>query len=90
MNAVREIRRALRLSQVELGMILGVHFVTVSKWERDKLSPSSYQTALLYAMREAAKNDPDIGHRASVEIRAAGEIRALYLLLDAAFYGEKR
>jgi len=41
------LRRDLGLSQVQFGELFGAHFMTVSKWERDVLRPSAYQTVLL-------------------------------------------
>ena len=44
---VTRIRHSLRATQVELAGLVGVHPITVSKWERGGLEPSAYQLALL-------------------------------------------
>ena len=42
-----ETRRALGLSQAEFASLLGVHSMTVSKWERGEAVPSAHQVALI-------------------------------------------
>jgi DNA-binding transcriptional regulator YiaG len=39
-EAMKSARLRLRLSQVEFAILLGVHPVTVSKWERGEAEPS--------------------------------------------------
>lgn len=46
-EALRELRKRLRLSQTEFGQLVGAHCMTVSKWERGVLEPSTYQMALI-------------------------------------------
>lgn len=46
-------REALGLSQTELAALLGVHPMTVSRWERGVLKPTPYQRALLEAFYRA-------------------------------------
>ncbi len=46
-ESLRNLRKRLRLSQAELGQLVGVHAMTVSKWERGVLEPNPYQLALL-------------------------------------------
>jgi transcriptional regulator with XRE-family HTH domain len=74
--------RRLGLSQVEFGRLFDVHFMTVSKWERDVLSPSPYQIALMQQFDRALKEK-----RAKVQeelkhlLVGAGVIAALVFLL---------
>lgn len=44
---IKPIREKLGLNQNELAALLGVHPVTVSKWEREKGKPSAYQIGIL-------------------------------------------
>ena len=46
-QSLRSLRKQLRLSQAELGLLVGAHPMTVSKWERGVLEPNAYQLALL-------------------------------------------
>lgn len=50
-SEVARIRYSLKATQVELAQLLGVHPMTVSKWERGELEPSGYQLALLRDLR---------------------------------------
>lgn len=44
---VAEVRTGLGMSQAQLAALLGVHHLTVSKWERRVLRPTSHQEILL-------------------------------------------
>ena len=81
---VRAVREGLGLNQSQLAQLLGVHPLTVSKWERGLLSPSPHQDTLLRSFRKAAKK-PDIGEEVASALLAAGVAFALLLLLEAAF-----
>jgi transcriptional regulator with XRE-family HTH domain len=78
------VRDRLGLSQPQLAQLLGVHPLTVSKWERGILAPSQHQETLLQSFRKAAKN-PDIGEQVASALVAVGVAFALLLLLQAAF-----
>lgn len=54
-DALRELRKRLQLSQAEFGQLIGAHPMTVSKWERGVLEPSTYQLALIERFRLAAR-----------------------------------
>jgi molybdopterin-binding protein len=54
MKAVRSLRQRLGLSQVDFGRLLGVHTMTVSKWERGLLEPNEHQRGVLRALHAAA------------------------------------
>lgn len=55
MKSLKPLRTRLNLSQKELGRILGVHVMTVSKWERGLLRPSDHQKRILRALTDAAE-----------------------------------
>lgn len=48
-------RTRLGLSQGEIAELLGVHAMTVSKWERGVLAPNDHQREILRALSEAAE-----------------------------------
>jgi putative transcriptional regulator len=50
---LRDLRKRLRLSQAEFGQLVGAHPMTISKWERGVLEPSTYQVALIERFRVA-------------------------------------
>jgi molybdopterin-binding protein len=60
---LKPLRMRLNLSQKELGELLGVHVMTVSKWERGVAKPSDHQRQILRALADAGAN----GLRASPE-----------------------
>ena len=46
-SSTRSLREALDLTQAELAAVLGVHAMTISKWERGTAYPSPYNTQQL-------------------------------------------
>jgi molybdopterin-binding protein len=54
-KSLKSLRARLNLSQKELGELLGVHVMTVSKWERGVLEPNEHQRRILRAFSEAAQ-----------------------------------
>lgn len=52
-------RRRIMFSQVEFAMLLGVHPITVSKWERAAAEPSAWHMALIDAI-SATPRDRDL------------------------------
>lgn len=50
---VRQLRRQLGLTQAALARLLGVHEMTIGRWERDKLRLSSWQHSLVLALLQA-------------------------------------
>ena len=48
--AVTSLRRQLGITQQSLARLLGVHAMTVSAWERDKLRLTSWQRSLVAAL----------------------------------------
>jgi transcriptional regulator with XRE-family HTH domain len=75
----------LDVSQRQLALLLGVHELTVSKWERGKAAPTTYQQALLMAFVVAAARVKGVGGAAMVEAEVRGVAAALYVLLRAAY-----
>lgn len=53
---IKSIRVSLGLTQGLFGSLLGVQNVTVCRWERGSLNPTSYQTALIRAFGRAARS----------------------------------
>jgi molybdopterin-binding protein len=56
MQSVKALRQRLALSQKELGELLGVHLMTVSKWERGVAAPPEHQRRILRALALAAES----------------------------------
>jgi DNA-binding transcriptional regulator YiaG len=85
MNAldIKLIREALGLSQLQFAQLLGVHPITVSKWERDIAVPTDYQAAFLSQFQAAAKNKINNDELKNLLI-VAGVIAALVLIFQAA------
>jgi len=78
---VRDARDRLNLTQAELGSLLGVTSVTVSRWENGRASPSEYQAGLIGAMLVARRRDPAAVDQAKALMVTAGVIAALAGLL---------
>ena len=82
---VASIRAGLGLTQVQFAQLLGVHPLTVSKWERGLLAPTSHQIALLDSFRRARAAQKDIGGEVANLLVTAGVAFALFAVLKAAF-----
>lgn len=54
-DALKPLRARLGLSQAELAAVVGVHSMTVSKWERGVLEPTPHQASILRALTAAAE-----------------------------------
>lgn len=86
-------RFMLGLSQPQLAEILGVHLMTVSKWERGKTQPGKYESRLMREFQIAGEKHK---FRLRSELRYFTGVDALYVLLRAArskdlgFTGEPR
>ena len=57
--SAKSIRARLGLSQKEFAELLGVHAMTVSKWERGVLAPNAHQKSVLRALADAAEGSKD-------------------------------
>lgn len=77
------VREQLKLGQTELASLMGVHPMTVSRWERGLVPPSGYQCALLTEFQRAAR-DKAFRKTFSAALIATGIMSGLYLLLGAA------
>lgn len=86
---IASVRDNLNLSQVQFGQLLGVHPLTVSKWERGRLRPAPHQQALILSFRRAREKQRNVGETAAGLLVTAGVALALFVLLDAAF-GQKK
>lgn len=87
---VLDIRTRLSLSQGQLADLLGVHPLTVSKWERGLLRPTAHQETLLESFSKARKANKTVGEEAKDALVTAGVVVALVLLLSAAIDGDKK
>ena len=79
---IREIRKALSLTQEQFAAILGVCGVTVCRWERATELPSPYRMALIRHFGEAAKRDQ--AKKVGGVLLEKGVVSALFLLLKLA------
>jgi DNA-binding transcriptional regulator YiaG len=85
-HEIAELRKAMGLSQVEFGRLFGVHFMTVSKWERGKdLTPNAYQLALMHEFGRAVQaTRAQVQEQVKNLLVGAGVVAALFFLLQAA------
>lgn len=83
-SEIRSIRERLGMSQLQFGQLLGVHWVTVSRWERGELKPNAYQTEMISNFRAASRNQKNVGQEATNQLLVAGVVAALLILLIAA------
>jgi transcriptional regulator with XRE-family HTH domain len=77
---IRDLRTRLSLNQVEFAQLIGVHPITVSKWEQNKASPTAYQNALFEQFSEAARRR-EVREQLKGLLIGAGVAIALALLL---------
>jgi transcriptional regulator with XRE-family HTH domain len=84
-NAYRELRQLTSLTQGELALLLGVHPVTLSQWERGQSEPDPWHHGLLLAFAQAAMSSPDAPKRACRLLHTRGLGAALFELLRAAY-----
>lgn len=88
-SEIFEVRTSLGMTQGQLAQLLGVHTLTISKWERgDRLHPTPHQEAILRSAHAATKRTPDIGALVVATLVGAGVGVALFYLLRAAFEPE--
>jgi molybdate transport system regulatory protein len=60
---LKTLRARLGLKQADLAELLGVHAMTVSRWERGELKPSAHQRRLLRAFADAAERGARLPQR---------------------------
>lgn len=80
---IKALRESLGLNQAEFAKLMGVHPMTVSKWERGILWPSSYQEEFFDQFQAAAKHKIARDELKNTLI-TMGVIAALILLFQAA------
>jgi transcriptional regulator with XRE-family HTH domain len=78
------VRTGLGLSQVQFAQLLGVHPLTVSKWERGLLVPTHHHLALIKAFSDANSARKGVGDQVASLLLTAGLVAALYVLFEAA------
>ena len=84
-NQILALRTALGLSQVQFAQLFGVHFMTISKWERGVVAPSPYQTALMGQFAQtAAARQQQAQEVVKNLLVGAGVVAALAWLLNTA------
>lgn len=54
-SKVRDLRRALRLTQGQFAKEVGVHQTTVARWETDRVKPSPEAVARIKELSKRAK-----------------------------------
>ena len=81
---ILSLRTRLGFTQTQLANLLGVHSITVWKWEHDQLRPTAYQIAMLESFEKAEAQDPKIGEAVSGILIGAGVVAALYCIFKAA------
>lgn len=79
-SEIKATRRQLSLNQAQFAQLLGVHPITVSKWERDETKPTYYQTTLLEHFSVGAK-DAEVRNSVGTLLVGMGVGIALALLL---------
>lgn len=82
---IRKLRSELNLTQAQLGQLLGVHAVTISRWEHGHERPSPHNAHLLETFRTAKVNDSGIGETVAKLLIGASIALALLMILQAAF-----
>lgn len=61
-SIVRATRVHLKLSQSHFAELLGVHAMTVSKWERDKLEPPRWYKGIMSVLTSVDVTGVDVEH----------------------------
>lgn len=77
---VRRARLRLGLTQVELAQIIGVHYITISRWECGKNHPNMWQSGLCHRLAGAIL--PTSGPRVAVRLNTHGAIPTLAWVLS--------
>lgn len=85
--SIVQVREALGLTQVDFAILIGVHPLTISKWERKKLMPTQWQMGLIEAFGVASKK-PGLNRTTKRDLYALGSTKTIYKLLRAC-YGSK-
>lgn len=83
-HEIKAARAALGVTQVRFAELLGVHPITVSKWETETSWPTSWQSALMRALA-ASPNAREV----SAHYDVAGLAAALAVGLEYALPGDQ-
>ncbi len=78
---VRALRQTLGATQAQLASLIGVHWMTVSKWERRVATPSPWQLGVLEAIAEGVRVHPAAVDLAMRHLDAGDAARALGALI---------
>lgn len=81
----RRVRTLLGLTQSQLAQLLGVHAITVSKWERGVALPTQFQAALLQVFGSFVHRESEVGKEIVRLLSEAGTAQVLHAALDAVF-----
>ena len=85
---IASLRGLLGLSQIQFAQLFGVHFMTVSKWERGLVAPSPYQSALMDQFAKTAEAKRELARdEVGKLLLGAGVVAALVWLLSGASKG---
>jgi transcriptional regulator with XRE-family HTH domain len=82
---LRDIRLRLHLTQAQLALLLGVHSVTISDWERSAVQIRPHHEALLKGFLMAVERQPAIGREIRKLIISEGIVYTIYYILKTAF-----
>jgi len=78
-----DVRKGLGLTQTQFGQLLGVHEMTVSRWERNEFPPTPYQETLIEEFKKVAK-DKEVKDKLGRFLIGAGFVAALLFILGKA------
>jgi DNA-binding XRE family transcriptional regulator len=86
---IKILRQKLHLAQAQLAQVLGVHSITVARWESGTAKPNDYQAGMLNAFEVASHNE-QVVRALGAELITQGAIAAVYLLLNASHGGRAK
>lgn len=89
---IKALRTRLGLTQVQFAQVLGVHPLTVSRWEREHGTPPDGAAAQLLKMLELRgrkRVEPDAMEPVLAALAANASVKALGLLVSAMLKGVK-
>lgn len=83
---IKDLRETyLKLNQTQFASLMGVHPMTVSRWERGVVAPTPHQLAFLAEFKKGATKKA--AEEAKAALVAAGIVAAIFILLNAARRG---
>ena len=89
-RAIKKLRRRLSMSQREFAAFLGVHFISVGKWERGEMCPSDWMCVFLSILDVVSRTDYSLGYRLRQYMGERDKLlfRGVYEVLRAYFEDE--